>query len=140
MKQGPRVAVDCIVTLVDQPHHPVVLVQRKNAPKGWALPGGFAEPDESAEEAVGREVREETGLKVELVRQLGCYSRPGRDPRGPVWSVVFLGLAQGKIRGGDDAHDAAYFPLWELPKPLCFDHGQILADFRRLRLFGPGPQ
>jgi 8-oxo-dGTP diphosphatase len=136
MAQGPRVAVDCIITLVDQANWPIVLVERRNEPRGWALPGGFAEGNESAEQAVVREVMEETGLQVKLVGQLGCYSQPGRDPRGPVWSVVFLAEATGQPKGGDDAAKAAFFPLWKLPSPLCFDHGQILQDFRQLTLFG----
>jgi 8-oxo-dGTP diphosphatase len=137
--KGPRIAVDCIITLEDQPHHPIVLVKRRHEPLGWALPGGFAEAGESAEQAAAREAREETGLEVQLVDQLGCYSDPGRDPRGPTWSIVFLALSKGHFQGGDDAAQAQAFPLWNLPSPLCFDHAQILDDYRRLRLFALRP-
>jgi 8-oxo-dGTP diphosphatase len=139
MTKGPKIAVDCIITLVDRPHQPVVLVQRRFPPLGWALPGGFAEAGESAEQAAAREAREETGLEIQIVDQLGCYSDPARDPRGPTWSIVFLAQARGHFQGADDAAKAEAFTLWELPSPLCFDHGRILDDYQRLRLFGARP-
>lgn len=116
----------------------MVLIRRRFEPLGWALPGGFVEWGESAEEACRREVMEETGLTVDSLVQMHTYSEPDRDPRHPTATVVFVARASGDLRAGDDAGDAAGFPLDHLPDPLCFDHGQILDDYRRGR-WGVGP-
>jgi 8-oxo-dGTP diphosphatase len=97
----------------------------------WALPGGFVELRETVEEAVRREVLEETGLSVRPVGLVGVYSGPDRDPRKPTTSVVFF--VRGRVRrprGGDDAALAEWVPLSKA-RPLAFDHGKILADARR---------
>jgi len=106
----------------------IVLIKRKNPPHGWALPGGFVDYGESYEDAARREAREETGLEVELVRQLHTYSDPGRDPRQHTASTVFLARADGRPRAGDDAADVRLFTRDNLP-PLVFDHGTILDDY-----------
>lgn len=116
----------------------MVLIRRRFEPLGWALPGGFVEWGESAEEACRREVMEETGLTVDSLVQMHTYSEPDRDRRHPTATVVFVARASGDLRAGDDAGDAAGFPLDRLPDPLCFDHGQILDDYRRGR-WGVGP-
>ena len=82
---------------------------------------------------------EETGLDVQLVEQFHVYSDPGRDPRGPTLSVVFIGRASGTPVGADDAAEARVFPLDALPAPLAFDHALILADYRRYRRDGQRP-
>ena len=108
----------------------VVLIERKNPPLGWALPGGFVDYGESLEAAAAREALEETGLRLIGLRQFRAYSDPGRDPRQHNLSFVFIAGAEGTLAGGDDAARAAWFPLDALPSPLCFDHGQILEDYR----------
>lgn len=111
----------------------VVLVRRRREPfKGrWALPGGFVEEHESVEEAVEREALEETGLRIKIVKLLGVYSDPDRDPRRTV-AVAFLAKpVSKKLRGGDDASEARWFKLSELPK-LAFDHDRIIKDARRM--------
>ncbi|MHB1398614.1 MAG: NUDIX domain-containing protein [Trichloromonadaceae bacterium] len=108
----------------------VVLIERKNPPMGWALPGGFVDYGESLETAAIREAVEETALSLKNLRQFRAYSDPGRDPRQHNISFVFTASAEGNLAGGDDAARAAWFPLDALPSPLCFDHGQILEDFR----------
>lgn len=108
----------------------VVLIERKNPPIGWALPGGFVDYGESLETAAIREALEETALSLKDLRQFRAYSDPGRDPRQHNISFVFTASAEGNLAGGDDAARAAWFPLDALPSPLCFDHGQILADYR----------
>lgn len=109
----------------------IVLIERKNEPVGWALPGGFVDYGESLETAATREAREETGLELRNLRQFGAYSEPDRDPRQHNISFVFVAEGSGDLLGGDDAARAQVFPLDALPSPLCFDHGRILEDYRR---------
>jgi 8-oxo-dGTP diphosphatase len=108
----------------------VVLVERRNPPPGWALPGGFVDYGETCEAAAVREAREETGLDVVLTGLFGVYSDPARDPRGHSLSVVYTGQAKdmARLQGGDDAARAVVFPLDALP-PLAFDHERIIQDF-----------
>lgn len=125
----PRVTVDAVI--LDRGR--VVLVRRRNPPfRGrFALPGGFLERGESVERAARREAREETGLRIALTGLAGVYSEPGRDPRGPVVTVAFRARpAGGRLRGGDDAAEARWFPA-KRPPPLAFDHGKILRDALR---------
>ena len=111
----------------------VVIIRRRHTPIGFALPGGFIDEGEQAEEAAVREMREETGLDVELTGLLGVYSRPKRDPRQHTLTVVFTGKARNPdaICAGDDAAQAAFYPLDALPQPLVFDHAEILEHFRQ---------
>ncbi len=115
----------------------VLLIRRKNPPPGWALPGGFVEVGESVEEAVRREILEETGLSLGEMVQMHTYSAPGRDPRLPTATVVFAARASGTPVAGDDAAEARVFPLDALPPDLCFDHRQVLEDYRTAR-YGVG--
>ena len=107
----------------------IVLIQRKNPPYGWALPGGFVDYGESLEEAAIREAKEETSLDVELVSQLGAYSDPDRDPRQHTISVVFLAKSKGKPIASDDALKVGIFDTDSLPAELAFDHSKILKDY-----------
>lgn len=126
----PLVTVDIIV----ESGGGIVLVRRRNPPLGWALPGGFVDPGESVPQAARREAKEETGLDVELTELLGVYSDPSRDPRGLYTaSTVFIGRANGRPVGGDDAADARVVPLDALPQDIAFDHATIIADYRRYR-------
>ncbi|EPX58648.1 ADP-ribose pyrophosphatase [Cystobacter fuscus DSM 2262] len=124
--KNPVPTVDCIIELSGER---VVLIRRQNPPLGWALPGGFVDEGERLDVAAVREVKEETGLDVELVEQFFTYSDPSRDPRRHTLSTVFIGRAQGEPRGADDAAEARAFPVDALPRELCFDHGTILADY-----------
>ena len=111
----------------------LVLIKRKNPPYGWALPGGFVDYGESLEQAAVREALEETGLLVELIRQLGCYSDPKRDSRKHTITTVFLARAiSGELKGSDDALEAHFFRFDELPEPIVFDHHQIIADYQAM--------
>ena len=109
----------------------IVLIQRKNPPYGWALPGGFVDYGESLEEAAIREAKEETSLDVELLSQLGAYSDPERDPRQHNISVVFVARSRGKARptASDDALEVGIFDGDSLPEELAFDHTRILEDY-----------
>lgn len=112
----------------------IVLIERKNPPYGWALPGGFVDYGESLEAAAVREAREETNLEVSNLRLLGCYSDPGRDKRMHTISTVYVADGQGEPQAGDDAAHLDIFPLSDLPENLCFDHAAILADYAATKL------
>jgi len=118
-------AVDAIVMLNGK----VVLIKRKNPPfeNCYALPGGFVEKGETVEQALVREVKEEVGLDIEIVKLVGVYSEPDRDPRGRVISLCYLAEARGELAPGTDAKDVAVFDLSELPE-LAFDHEQMIRD------------
>ena len=90
--RNPSPTVDLIIEL---PGHRIVLIERKNPPHGYALPGGFVDYGESLEDAARREALEETGLKVELVRQFHTYSDPSRDPRKHTITTVLIARAGG---------------------------------------------
>lgn len=109
----------------------IVLIERRNEPAGWALPGGFVDYGESLETAAAREAREETGLDLGDLQQFRAYSDPARDPRQHNISVVFTARGIGTLQAGDDAKNACWFPLNTPPSPLCFDHAQILEDYRK---------
>ncbi len=127
----PRPSVSADVVVVDLKNQSLLLIQRKNDPfaGGWALPGGFMDMDESADATAIRELKEETGLVVSNVRQIGAYSAVDRDPRGRVVTVAFYANASESdhFAAADDAADAKWFPVGDLPR-LAFDHSNILAD------------
>jgi len=125
--RNPFPTVDIIIRDGDQ----IVLIERRNEPAGWALPGGFVDYGETLEIAAMREAREETGLELDELRQFHAYSDPARDPRQHNISVVFTARGIGTLHAGDDAKNARRFPLDALPSPLCFDHAKILADYRK---------
>ncbi len=122
--RNPKLTVDIIIEVEGK----IVLIERAKEPLGFALPGGFVDYGESVEAAAVREAKEETGLTVKLVKQQGAYSDPGRDPRQHNVSVVFVAMAEGTPKGGDDAKRAALFGKDDLPD-LVFDHEKILADY-----------
>ncbi|MBI5228019.1 NUDIX hydrolase [Candidatus Micrarchaeota archaeon] len=107
----------------------ILLVKRKYDPfKGeWAVPGGRIEDNESAEQCLKREMKEETGLDVEPIKLTGVYSNPNRDPRGVIVAAYLVRRIGGVVRAGDDAAETKWFSINELPK-LCTDHGKIVED------------
>ena len=128
--RNPLPTADIIITHVAAGRERgVVLIRRNRAPLGWALPGGFIEYGESAEEAARREALEETGLEVRDLAQFRVYSDPRRDPRHHTLTVVFSAWAEGPLCSGDDAAQAEVFGWDEVPSDLCFDHGLILRDY-----------
>ncbi len=107
----------------------IVLIERKNPPPGWALPGGFVDIGESLEEAAIREAKEETSLNITLVEQFHAYSKPDRDPRFHTATMVFIADGEGTLKGRDDARKAEVFTVDTLPTQIAFDHGRIISDF-----------
>lgn len=129
LHKNPVPTVDIIIEIGEK----IVLIERKNEPFGWALPGGFVDYGESFEDAAQREAFEETGLHIDNMRQFRTYSNPSRDARLHTASTVFTATATGTPQGGDDAHQAVLFDKKNLPE-LAFDHGQIIADFLQSRI------
>lgn len=136
----PALTADCIVFARKEPDFRVLLVQRANEPyKGkWAFPGGFMNMDETTEEAARRELKEETGLIVDDISQIGTFDRVDRDPRGRVITVAYFVVIEGirEVKGGDDAAVARWFSIGNLPE-LAFDHQEIMeVALRKLRDYG----
>ena len=127
--RNPFPTVDIIIEVESG----IVLIERKNPPHGWAIPGGFVDYGETVEAAAVREAKEETGLDVELTVLLGVYSDPSRDPRHHTISTVFVASATGQPVADDDAADAGVFTEDTLPDDIAFDHREILADYFNAR-------
>ena len=128
--RNPFPTVDIIIEVGPK----IVLIERKNPPHGWALPGGFVDYGESLEQAAIREAKEETGLQVELICQFYTYSAPDRDPRFHTITTVFIAKAEGEPEGGDDATRAKLFLPEEIPyEKLVFDHDRIVSDYLKWR-------
>ena len=127
---GPALTVD-VVALAGTPARSVLLIQRAHEPfaGSWALPGGFVEAGERVLAAASRELREETEVEADALELLGVYDTPGRDPRGPTVSIVYVLRSAEELEavGGDDAGDARWFALDALPS-LAFDHAIVIAD------------
>ncbi len=132
--RNPVPTVDIIIEI----NGGIVLIERKNPPLGWALPGGFVDYGEAYEYAARREAEEETGLQVTLQTQFHTYSNPERDERQHNASTVFIGRAEGTPIGADDAAEAKIFKEDNLP-PLVFDHEQILKDYFHFKRTGERP-
>lgn len=137
--QTPSLAADAIIELIDHPDRPIVLIERKNPPHGWAIPGGFVDIGESVPDAAVREAMEETSMEVKLRCLLGCYSDPGRDPRGHTVSMIYVAQAHGEPVAADDAANVGIFDPAAVDVPLAFDHARILQDYIRYRLTGSVP-
>ena len=132
----PAVSTDCVVFGFDGYEIKVLLIERGIEPyKGMlAFPGGFMRIDETAEECAIRELKEETGLEINNIKQLGAFSGVNRDPRERVVTIAFYALAkQSEVIGGDDAAAAQWVSINDVP-PLAFDHDYILRQaMQRIR-------
>lgn len=125
----PLLAVDIIVELPINHQIGIVLIERKNPPLGWALPGGFVVVGETVEAAAIREAKEETCLNITLLELLGVYSDPHRDPRGHTVSIVYITKGEGIAKAEDDAKNIGIFELDKIPDKLAFDHKKIISDY-----------
>ena len=135
--RNPLPTIDIIIELTGGG---VVLIERKNIPYGWALPGGFVDYGESLEAAAVREAKEETSLEVQLIEQFYTYSDPSRDPRQHTISTVYIATAHGVPQGADDAKRAKIFTKSQLPSPIVFDHSRILSDYFAYKATGQRPK
>jgi 8-oxo-dGTP diphosphatase len=124
----PAIAVDTIIEMTDRPGRPIVLIERKNPPHGWAIPGGFVDVGETLEVAAMREAKEETSLEVTLKCLLGIYSDPARDPRGHAVTPVYIAEASGEPCAADDAANLELVDPYHCPA-LAFDHDVIISDY-----------
>ncbi|MEM5883017.1 MAG: NUDIX hydrolase [Candidatus Aenigmatarchaeota archaeon] len=128
---GINLAVDGIV----ENGNKILLIKRASEPfEGMlALPGGFVEEREKVEQALIREIEEETSIVVRPKEILGVYSDPGRDPRGHTVSIVFVcEVAGGELEAGGDAQDVDWYELKKINlKKLAFDHAKILKDYKQ---------
>ena len=127
----PYLTTDGIIEIYeDDKFKGIVLIERRNEPRGLALPGGFVDAGERVEDALVREMKEETNLDVQISSLLGVYSDPMRDPRFHTASVVYVAKATGKPKGGDDAKEAKLYSLDAIPmEKLVFDHTKIVQDY-----------
>ena len=127
--RNPLVTVDIIIEISNG----IVLIERKNPPLGWALPGGFVDYGESLEQCAVREAREETSMDITIREQFHTYSDPDRDPRHHSITTVFIAGGKGMLKAADDAKKAAVFSEGQLPDRMAFDHRQILDDYFQYR-------
>ena len=130
MSQSIKLTVDAVVFGYEEGKITVLLIKRKYEPfkNKWAIPGGFIQNDESLEQAVERELYEETGVKINYLEQLYTFGEQKRDPRGRIVSIAYFGLVRPtafKLFASTDAEDAQWFSIDELPE-LSFDHKEIL--------------
>ena len=126
----PALTTDCAVFTKENDQWQLLLIQRKHEPfkDHWALPGGFLDMDETVEQCVRRELKEETGIEVDKVEQVFIASKVDRDPRGRVISVIFYSIIDRQkmnVKAGDDAAVAKWFSINALPK-LAFDHDEVM--------------
>ncbi len=148
-KNYPRPYLTADIVVLDKACALVLLIQRKGHPflGQYALPGGFAKPDETIEDTARRELFEETSVRVSELEPIGLFSKPGRDPRGWVVSQAFLAVtaaSEVRLKSGDDAADALWFHIaqedgalllrscsdpnivLDATHDLAFDHGEVL--------------
>ena len=136
IKQNVLLTADSVIFFFGPMGTEVLLIKRRSEPfkDSWALSGGFLEDDEPLEDGALRELEEETGLKLEGLQQIGAFGDPDRDPRGRTVTIAFWGTTDKReeVQGSDDASEAAWHPVADLPR-LAFDHRKIIqAALRRI--------
>ncbi|MEO4005510.1 NUDIX hydrolase [Flavobacterium sp. CAU 1735] len=129
-KSNIFLTVDAVIAKKTLSDYSILLIKRANEPfkNDWALPGGFVDQDEDLMDAAIRELFEETTIKIDHLEQIGAFGKPFRDPRSHVVSIAYFGIVPENTIAvaADDAKEAAWFPIKELPK-LAFDHQEIVT-------------
>ena len=126
--ETPLLSVDMIIHTSPTS---ILLIKRKDPPRGSALPGGFVERGEDLEDAAKREAMEETGCRFHILQQFRAYGSPERDPRFHTCSIVYIGTTRDTPKAGDDAKEVRNFSISNPIPELQFDHGIILNDYLR---------
>ncbi|MCL4478011.1 MAG: NUDIX hydrolase [Deltaproteobacteria bacterium] len=135
--KNPVPTVDIII----ETDNKLILIERKNPPYGWAIPGGFVDYGESLETAAQREALEETSLEVSLIEQFYTYSAPSRDPRYHTITTVFIARPfKGEPKAEDDAKSLKLFTQHDLPDNIAFDHRMVLQDYYEYKKTGKRPK
>ncbi len=129
MYKNPVPTVDIIIEM----NNGIVVIERKNEPFGWALPGGFVDYGESVEQAARREAKEETNLELIDMKQFRVYSDPERDPRMHTISVVFIAKGKGILKANDDAKNAVVVNPEHMTLKMAFDHKKIINDYLKYK-------
>ncbi|MBD1365056.1 NUDIX hydrolase [Mucilaginibacter sp. ZT4R22] len=131
VSQNIKVAVDAVVFGYTSKEGLSVLLIKRNIPPfkdAWALPGGLVGDLESLEDAIHRELKEETGISINYLEQLYSFGQPNRDPRNRVISITYYGLVKPdafELHADTDAADVAWFNIKNIPQ-LAFDHAEII--------------
>jgi 8-oxo-dGTP diphosphatase len=134
LPRNPIPTVDIIIEISTVEKSGIILIERRNPPYGWALPGGFVDYGESLEQAAIREAFEETSLNVQLTSQFHCYSDPARDPRQHTITTVYIASSASETpKAADDAINLDIFHENNLPWPIVFDHQLIIQDYYRYK-------
>lgn len=135
MIETPYLTTDGIIELYNKDKFlGIVLIERLNEPHGLALPGGFVDIGESVENALVREMKEETSLDVKISRLQNIYSEPSRDPRFHTVSAVYICKAKGTPKACDDAKEVFVYKLDEIPlNKLVFDHKKIVEEYLKTK-------
>jgi 8-oxo-dGTP diphosphatase len=123
--RNPVPTVDIIIEIRDK----IVIIERKNPPSGWALPGGFVDYGETVEEAAAREAKEETSLDLKDLRQFRVFSAPDRDPRLHTITTVFIARGEGEPKAADDARNIELADPRRLNRKMAFDHREIIDAY-----------
>jgi ADP-ribose pyrophosphatase YjhB (NUDIX family) len=123
--RNPVPTVDIIIEIGDK----IVIIERKNPPYGWALPGGFVDYGETVEEAAVREAKEETSLDLKNLRQFRVFSAPDRDPRLHTITTVFIARGEGEPKAADDAQNIELVDPRRLNRKMAFDHREIIDAY-----------
>ena len=128
----PAVTTDTLVYREGKDCIEVLLIRRKKEPYKdfWALPGGFLEMNETPVDAAKRELKEETSLNIDVLKEIGTFGDVNRDPRGRTITIAFYTFIDHRLQeavAGSDASEVGWFSVKNLPS-MAFDHKEIFEE------------